>query len=112
MEGYWGMGSTVSSYSTAKKMEVGAPGGRSGKKGEDPEAIMRRALADRLEGRAGPAVDGTPYSDPRFAHMLEDYHRAAADAHEGHGHVLLSMPEATAPVPSDQVAARPLEATP
>src|SRR5215203_2068374 len=36
MEGYWGMGSTVSSYSTAKKLEVGAPGGRSGKKAEDP----------------------------------------------------------------------------
>ena len=156
MEGFWGMGSTVSSYSTAKKMEVGAPGGHGGKKGEDPEAIMRRALADRiedklgemldrvesllkenrrqvlalahaleihrtltgddveavLEGRVGPAVDGRPYSDPRFAHMLEDYHRAAADSHQGHGHVLLTMPEATVPVPSDQVAARPLEATP
>ncbi len=154
MEGFWGMGSTVSSYSTAKKMEVGAPGGRSGKKGEDPEAIMRQALADRiedklgemldrvesllkesrrqvlalahaleihrtltgddveavLEGRLGPAVDGRPYGDPRFAHMLEDYHRAAADAHQGHGHVLLTMPEATVPVPSDQVAARPRDA--
>ena len=156
MEGYWGMGSTVSSYSTAKKMEVGAPGGRSGKKGEDPEAIMRQALADRiedklgemldrvesllqenrrqvlalahaleihrtltgddvqavLEGRLGPAVDGRPYSDPRFAHLLEDYHRAAADAHQGHSHVLLSMPEANVPVPSDQVAARPLDTAP
>src|SRR5215204_1604919 len=115
MEGFWGMGSTVSSYSTAKKLEVGAPGGRSGKKGEDPEAIMRQALADRIEdklgemldrvesllqenrrqvlalahaleihrtltgddvqavlaGRLGPAVDGRPYSDPRFAHLLE-----------------------------------------
>src|SRR5215207_2867876 len=154
MEGYWGMGSTVSSYSTAKKMEVGAPGGR--KKGEDPEAIMRQALADRiedklgemldrvesllqenrrqvlalahaleihrtltgddvqavLEGRLGPAVDGRPYSDPRFAHLLEDYHRAAADAHQGHSHVLLSMPEANVPVPSDQVAARPLDTAP
>jgi ATP-dependent Zn protease len=156
MEGFWGMGSTVSSYSTAKKMEVGAPGGRSGKKGEDPEAIMRQALADRiedklgemldrvesllkesrrqvlalahaleihrtltgddveavLEGRQGPAVDGRPYGDPRFAHMLEDYHRAAADAHQGHGHVLLTMPEAIVPVPSDQVAARPRDAAP
>jgi cell division protease FtsH len=156
MEGFWGMGSTVSSYSTAKKMEVGAPGGRSGKKGEDPEAIMRQALADRiedklgemldrvqsllqenrrqvlalahaleihrtltgddvqavLEGRLGPAVDGRPYSDPRFAHLLEDYHRAAADAHQGHSHVLLSMPEANVPVPSDQVAARPLDTAP
>jgi cell division protease FtsH len=154
MEGYWGMGSTVSSYSTAKKMEVGAPGGHTGKKGEDPEAMMRRALADRiedklgdmldrvesllkenrrqvlalahalethrtltgedveavLEGRAGPAVDGRPYADPRFAHELEEYHRAAADAHQGHSRVLLAMPEAPPPVPSGQVAARPLDA--
>src|SRR5215203_977464 len=57
MEGYWGMGSTVSSYSTAKKMEVGAPGGHIGKKGEDPEAIMRQALADRIEDKLGEMLD-------------------------------------------------------
>ncbi len=52
MEGFWGMGSTVSSYSTAKRLEVGAPGGGQGgrkKKGVDPEAELRRALADRIE---------------------------------------------------------------
>src|SRR6266478_6778658 len=52
MEGFWGMGATVSSYSTAKRLEVGAPGGGQGgrnKKGQDPEAEMRRALADRIE---------------------------------------------------------------
>jgi cell division protease FtsH len=46
------MGSTVSSYSTAKRLEVGAPGGGQGgnkKKGQDPEAELRRALADRIE---------------------------------------------------------------
>jgi cell division protease FtsH len=48
MEGFWGMGSTVSSYSAAKRLEVGAPGGR-GKKGEEAEAEMRWALADRIE---------------------------------------------------------------
>src|SRR5215218_9189272 len=156
MEGFWGMGSTVSSYSTAKKLEVGAPGGRSGKKAEDPEAVMRRALADRiedkladmldrvesllkenrrqifalahalethrtltgedveavLEGREGPAVDGRPYGDPSFAHLLEEYHRAAAEAHEGHGRVLLKLPEAREPVPSDQVAERPTDGAP
>ena len=40
MEGFWGMGSTVSSYSTAKRLEVGSPGGGQGgrkKKGQDPE---------------------------------------------------------------------------
>jgi len=52
MEGFWGMGATVSSYSTAKRLEVGAPGGGQGgrrKKGQDPEAELRRALADRIE---------------------------------------------------------------
>jgi hypothetical protein len=42
----------VSSYSTAKRLEVGSPGGGQGgrnKKGQDPEAEMRRALADRIE---------------------------------------------------------------
>jgi cell division protease FtsH len=56
MEGFWGMGSTVSSYSTAKRLEVGAPGGAQGgkrKKGQDPEAEMRRALADRIEDQLG-----------------------------------------------------------
>jgi cell division protease FtsH len=154
MEGFWGMGSTVSSYSTAKKLEVGAPGGRSGKKTEDPETTMKRALADRiedklgdmldrvesllkenrreilalahalethrtltgedveavLEGREGPAVDGRPYDDAKFARQLEEYHRAAADAHQGHGRVLLELPEVRQPVPSDQVAERPLDA--
>ena len=52
MEGFWGMGATVSSYSTAKRLEVGAPGGGAGgrkKKGQDPEADLRHALADRIE---------------------------------------------------------------
>src|SRR5262249_34147455 len=52
MEGFWGMGATVSSYSTAKRLEVGAPGGGQGgrkKKGQDPEADLRHALADRIE---------------------------------------------------------------
>jgi ATP-dependent Zn protease len=52
MEGFWGMGSTVSSYSTAKRLEVGAPGGgQAGKraKGQNPEADLKHALADRIE---------------------------------------------------------------
>jgi len=56
MEGFWGMGATVSSYSTAKRLEVGAPGGGQGgrnKKGQDPEAELRRALADRIEDTLG-----------------------------------------------------------
>jgi ATP-dependent Zn protease len=52
MEGFWGMGSTVSSYSTALRMQVGAPGGTQGgrnKKGQDPEQELRHKLADRIE---------------------------------------------------------------
>ncbi len=52
MEGFWGMGSTVSSYSTAKRLEVGAPGGGQGgkrRKGHDPEEDLKRALDDRIE---------------------------------------------------------------
>jgi len=44
MEGFWGMGTTVSSYSTAKRLEVGSPGGGRGgalKKGQAPEAQAR-----------------------------------------------------------------------
>jgi ATP-dependent Zn protease len=48
MEGYWGMGTTVSSYSTAKRLEVGSPGGRA-QRGKDAEAELRHALADRIE---------------------------------------------------------------
>jgi hypothetical protein len=156
MEGFWGMGSTVSSYSTAKKLEVGAPGGRSGKKTEDPETVMKRALADRiedklgdmldrvesllkenrreilalayalethrtltgedveavLEGGEGPAVDGRQYGNPNFVRQLEEYHQAAAEAHEGHGHVLLDLPEVPEPVVPDQVWERPLDTHP
>jgi ATP-dependent Zn protease len=52
MEGFWGMGNTVSSYSTAKRLEVGSPGGGRGgalKKGQDPQGQARHALADRIE---------------------------------------------------------------
>jgi ATP-dependent Zn proteases len=51
MEGYWGMGHTVSSYSTARRLEVGSPGGGRGgpQKGESTEKVLRQALADRIE---------------------------------------------------------------
>jgi cell division protease FtsH len=143
MEGFWGMGSTVSSYSTAKRLEVGSPGGR-GKKGEDPEAVMRRALADRIEdqlaelldragailaenrsqvlalahalethktltgddveavldGREGPTVDGRVYAQEGFVDELETYHEAAVSAHQGHGRVMVALPEAATVGPS------------
>jgi cell division protease FtsH len=52
MEGFWGMGNTVSSYSSAKRLEVGSPGGGRGApggRGADSEAQVRHALADRIE---------------------------------------------------------------
>lgn len=46
MEGYWGMGSTVSSYASSRRMEIGAPGGA---RPNEAKQEMRRALADRIE---------------------------------------------------------------
>src|SRR5689334_14469973 len=59
MEGYWGMGHTVSSYSTARRLEVGSPGGGRGgpQKGESTETKLRAALADRIEDKLGLLLD-------------------------------------------------------
>jgi ATP-dependent Zn protease len=59
MEGYWGMGSTISSYSTARRLEVGSPGGGRGgpSKGESTEAVLRQALADRIEDQLADLLD-------------------------------------------------------
>jgi len=62
MEGFWGMGTTVSSYSTAKRLEVGSPGGGRGgtlKKGQDTEGQARHALADRIENNLKDLLDRT-----------------------------------------------------
>ncbi len=89
MEGFWGMGSTVSSYSTAKRLEVGAPGGAQGGKRankEDPEAAMRHALADRIEDNLGELLDRTVEllkANRRevltLAHALETHRTLAGD---------------------------------
>ncbi|MCE3556120.1 AAA family ATPase [Pseudonocardia sp. RS11V-5] len=59
MEGFWGMGSTVSSYSSARRLEVGAPGGGKGAPGKNgsAEEVLRRALADRIEDHLGGLLD-------------------------------------------------------
>ncbi|MEU7811512.1 AAA family ATPase [Pseudonocardia sp. NPDC049154] len=59
MEGFWGMGSTVSSYSSARRLEVGAPGGGKGVPGKDgsAEEVLRRALADRIEDHLDGLLD-------------------------------------------------------
>jgi ATP-dependent Zn protease len=59
MEGYWGMGHTVSSYSTARRLEVGSPGGGRGgpQKGDSTEKALRAALADRIEDQLAALLD-------------------------------------------------------
>jgi len=62
MEGFWGMGSTVSSYSTGLRMETGSPGGRRGvpgTDGKDAKAQARHALADRIEDNLKTLLDRT-----------------------------------------------------
>jgi cell division protease FtsH len=55
MEGFWGMGTTVSSFAAGKSLEIGAPGGPGGQGGqggqqkESPAEEIRRRLADRIE---------------------------------------------------------------
>jgi cell division protease FtsH len=83
MEGFWGMGTTVSSYSTAKRLEVGAPGGGRGgtlKKGQDTEGQARNALADRIEqnlesllGRTDEILRDNRNDVLALAHALERY---------------------------------------
>ena len=83
MEGFWGMGTTVSSYSTAKRLEVGAPGGGAGgrlKKGQDTEGQARSALADRIEhnleallGRTEEILRDNRNDVLALAHALERY---------------------------------------
>jgi cell division protease FtsH len=48
MEGYWGMGSTISSHAISSQLGMGTPGG-GGKGAKEAEKEMRRQLADRIE---------------------------------------------------------------
>ncbi|MFG1999914.1 AAA family ATPase [Spirillospora sp. NPDC048911] len=48
MEGYWGMGSTISSHAISNQLGMGTPGA-GGKGAKEAEKEMRRALADRIE---------------------------------------------------------------
>jgi ATP-dependent Zn protease len=49
MEGYFGMGTTVSSLAAGQRLQIGTPGGRGKGTQEEAEAIARRMLADRIE---------------------------------------------------------------
>jgi cell division protease FtsH len=85
MEGFWGMGSTVSSYSTAKRLEVGSPGGP-GRKSHESGVDPRRALADRIEDNLGALLERTKeiLSENRrqvlaLAHALETHKTLTGD---------------------------------
>jgi cell division protease FtsH len=58
MEGYWGMGTTVSSYSATKQLVGGTPRGTL-QTGKDTEAELRHALADRIEDNLGMLLSRT-----------------------------------------------------
>jgi cell division protease FtsH len=82
MEGFWGMGTTVSSYSTAKRLEVGSPGGGRGgtlKKGQDPRPGPARARGpdrgqpDVLLGRTEEIIKENRNHVLALAHALETH---------------------------------------
>jgi ATP-dependent Zn protease len=45
-----------------------------------------------LEGRPGPLVDGTPYTEPELVSELEAYHEAAVEAHRRHAAIRTPLP--------------------
>jgi hypothetical protein len=63
--------------------------------GEDVVAV--------LEGRPGPLIDGSIYSDDGFISELEGYHRAALNAHRNHAKLAMALPARPAP-PAQPVA--------
>src|SRR5215470_5067231 len=86
MEGFFGMGQTVSSFATGRLLQMGTPGGPGGPGGpgkgtnEDPQAHARRMLADRIEDNLSTLlvrVDVILRDNERhvlaLAHALETY---------------------------------------
>ena len=65
--------------------------------GEDVVAV--------IEYGKGPLVDGRPYGAPEFLNELEDYHRAATEAHREHSQVPLTLPPVRALSPTPQAVA-------
>ena len=57
-----------------------------------------------LEGRPGPLVDGTPYTEPDLLAELESYHEAAVEAHRRHAAMGTPLPVLRlAPPPPSEV---------
>jgi cell division protease FtsH len=121
MEGYWGMGKTVSSAASAGRSGA-APGGLADRIEDNLGVLLVRAeeilrdnerhvlaLAHALEthktlsgedvtavfgGGRGPLVNGAPYADDAFIARLRDYHLAAKRAHQEHNQPQLAIPVA------------------
>jgi hypothetical protein len=79
MEGYWGMGTTVSSYAATKELVGGTPRGTR-PSAKDTDAELRHALADRIEDNLGMLLKRTEdiLRENRadvlaLAHALESY---------------------------------------
>jgi cell division protease FtsH len=96
MEGYWGMGKTVSSAASARRLEAGTPGGPrssaaapgTGKDGQGPSPFGR--LADRIEDNLGVLL-------VRAEEILRDNERhVLALAHALETHKTLSGEDVTA----------------
>lgn len=84
MEGHWGMGSTVSSYASNRRNEIGAPGGSKPK--EDGATKLRMALADRIEenlsvmlGKAESILSKNRNAVLSLAHALEIHKTISGD---------------------------------
>ena len=80
MEGFWGMGSTVSSYASNSQLQVGAPGGGGRGSGQTSEKDARHALSDRIEqnlssllGRSEEVLRENRRHVLAVAHALETY---------------------------------------
>ena len=80
MEGFYGMGQTVSSLSTGQRLQLGAPGGRGKGSQEESHEKARRLLADRIEDNLSTLLtqaEGILRDNERhvlaLAHALETY---------------------------------------
>ncbi|GAA2562764.1 ATP-dependent metallopeptidase FtsH/Yme1/Tma family protein [Pseudonocardia hydrocarbonoxydans] len=83
MEGNWGMGATVSSYNTARRLGTGAPGSAGGES-DTLEALGRMQLVDRVEDSLGALLE-------RAVDILEENRSAVlAVAHALETHKTLS----------------------
>jgi cell division protease FtsH len=86
MEGFFGMGQTVSSVSTGQRLQVGTPGGRGNGTQEDSQAQARRLLADRIEDNLSALLtrvegllrENEPYV-LALAHALETHKTLSGD---------------------------------